>query len=69
MDDLKPCPFCGGLAELFQSNGQVIGHNEYADDVGVKCTGCGVNIALNNYQGYRVSEREDEAIRLWNRRA
>lgn len=51
---LKPCPFCGGQANVIE----YLFHGLY----GVKCQKC----KAETYQFY---ESEEEAIEAWNRRA
>jgi len=53
--ELKPCPFCGGEADLHH-----FGMKTYEID----CTDCGVNFG-NSWGG---SELEDDLIKLWNTR-
>ncbi len=54
--DLKPCPFCGGVAEAKSY------HANYDDKISkIVCTECGVETAL-----YEFLSR---AIEAWNRRA
>lgn len=55
MDELKPCPFCGGMP-------QTVVDDETEEKIGVKCFSCG---------GCIDSEKDtlDEAIEAWNRRA
>ena len=51
---LKPCPFCGGKASVFEMAGLNTGHC-------VQCESCGAGIA-----GF---DTEDEAREAWNTRA
>ena len=50
---LKPCPFCGGTAQMFENHIE-----EYYVDYYVKCPSC-------QAESYR-SETENGAINLWN---
>lgn len=62
MDKLKPCPFCGGEAQLIK--------NEYGDNTGyafVICQDCG-NRAKKFSKSLDFCAVE-EAIEAWNRRA
>ena len=59
MSKLKPCPFCGGEAELVQH--QVVG---YPDDFYVECV---TNECIMSLGGL-CYETEKEAIEAWNRR-
>ena len=54
--ELKPCPFCGGEAEIVDT-GDLYGHCEYS----VSCTSCNCNTDwLTN---------KKEAVQAWNKRA
>ena len=56
MSELKPCPFCGGKAEMLI--------NEYEDsrkEYLVACTECDGMVE-------RWREAEEEAVEQWNRR-
>ena len=51
-NELKPCPFCGGDADLW--------HNEYTNACYIAgCSYCRM---------FAMSDYEDEAIAAWNRR-
>lgn len=57
--ELKPCPFCGGVAELYE-------HKTFINPLAlsgfyIKCQGCKVTTAY-----YKTAK---EAIKKWNRRA
>lgn len=63
MTELKPCPFCGGKAELhlFQ---MYVGDESYA--VNIRCQKCGVEGAVEwKVDGKNFKQR---AIKKWNRR-
>ena len=60
MDELKPCPFCGGKAKLYVHDG-----------VRVLCTKCGAtSMSLEDY--YNGLDIKSNAVRdviaAWNRR-
>lgn len=57
MDELKPCPFCGGTVHRMIGFG---GLNFF------KCTKCGAVVSFDNdyYNAHR-----DEAVNAWNRRS
>lgn len=58
MNELKPCPFCGGEAKVkAYSNGYNIWFRVMCDDCGVAQDGI-----RNGYYG------EEQAIEAWNRR-
>lgn len=56
--ELKPCPFCGGKAEIYQENGTV----------SIGCSQCQCGTAYMS--GASTTEKKIEiATRDWNRRA
>lgn len=60
--ELKPCPFCGGKANLIENH--ICGGKDYSY---VTCESCHVRT-----QQYTVSVRfcpNDEATKAWNRRS
>ena len=58
MAELKPCPFCGGKAEIYKSNGEV----------SVACINCQCGTAY--ITGASTLEVKIEtAVHDWNRRA
>lgn len=62
MNELKPCPFCGGTAKLLC----VTGDYGYAPNIYmVECSYCGATIKKSN--GYR--DLTNSVISSWNRRA
>lgn len=61
MNDLKPCPFCAGKAELKEYRG-FYGYSE--DSYAIKCTRCHAEIKMSI--GY-LNLRE-AVIQAWNRR-
>lgn len=67
LDKLLSC-LCGAKAEYFETQGHTVGHGESANEVGVRCTGCGNNFSLGDYTGYKTDERKAEAAKLWNNR-
>ena len=52
-DKLKPCPFCGGEAEICDDTDLCL-------DVGIVCEKCNLEL---------VQETVERAIKAWNRRA
>lgn len=53
---LKPCPFCGGEAQLHVEN------DIFFIAVVVRCKKCGIS------QPYPKYENDEDAISTWNRR-
>ncbi|WP_407310947.1 Lar family restriction alleviation protein [Desulfosporosinus sp. SB140] len=60
MENLKPCPFCGGKAEIRTY------HRHDEDEYSVWCTSCYKNklISLNTFS----YPNKEDAIATWNRR-
>lgn len=56
--ELKPCPFCGGEAELVHWRNQ----NSWNTEYGIACT-CGILL-----QGAEKTFTKEEAIEAWNTR-
>ena len=65
---LKPCPFCGGEAELYRGSQNHDGH--MVEYVLVRCTNCKAGTRRTEYPAAEpVHPNEDaKAARLWNRR-
>ncbi len=57
MNELKPCPFCGGEARIISHR-----FHELSNTYGVTCKICG----SETRQFYRA---EEDAVNAWNRRA
>ena len=55
MNNLKPCPFCGGEAEIVLDI-------EYKGDNAIECQNCGVLLSV-------CDEDIEPLIEAWNRRA
>ena len=62
MTELKPCPFCGGKAEI-QHTGK---NSEYGECAFVACKECGANSRMVN-KAFKYCA-DDKAIEAWNRR-
>lgn len=58
MAELKPCPFCGGEAEL--SSPRFIPH------AWVACKKCGVSTPTHT--AFTPREAKEQAVNAWNRR-
>ncbi|RLO48221.1 Lar family restriction alleviation protein [Serratia marcescens] len=63
-NELKPCPFCGGHAEM-----QRIG-NEYTKkrSIVVKCTGCRIQLTNSAIMHYGFDFLHQKTVEAWNRR-
>ena len=59
-EELKPCPFCGGEAEVFD-----LQHENAGTYWIVCCKGSSTNCA---YEGHFDKPTREEAISAWNRR-
>lgn len=57
MDELKPCPFCGGDAHLDKAY-------SYFRDIVIYCEGCDVVFTLDD-----CSTTAKQIVDAWNRRA
>lgn len=68
MNELKPCPFCGGEAKIHKST-ECWGHGEYVGYAVVKCCKCfatGMKIYDREMPNNETMERL--AREAWNRR-
>lgn len=61
---LKPCPFCGGTAEMIEAPG-----NAYAGQKNIYRVECKKGIACPGMPGTRGYDTEREAAAAWNTRA
>lgn len=72
MNELKPCPFCGEIAELEKRPLWHGSHGYYGCyEFVIQCKKCGCQIDLDkNDTIYRSEDAaRDNAIEAWNRRA
>ena len=60
--ELKPCPFCGGKAQIWDNAWRVLAKAR----VQIKCRRCGVRTM--EYVGLDWDDTHDLAIAAWNRR-
>lgn len=80
MAELKPCPFCGGKAKIYDyapreySNSSKLAV-DFAVSHTIKCDNCGIGFThesqfgLINGQIVFVENGYEECIKTWNRRA
>lgn len=66
--DLKPCPFCGGKAEMYSSY-QNHGMDGSCRNIVIKCSNCfaSMTFAADRFYGREISTPDDMKNR-WNRR-
>jgi hypothetical protein len=64
MEELKPCPFCGGKAVLTDQEFEIVDENgiRVEKNYGVRCLHCYA-------QSYQFCETKEIASSLWNERA
>lgn len=62
MEELKPCPFCGGEAMLMEHEFVVANGIGVEKNYSVRCLHCYA-------QSYKFCETKEIAISLWDRRA
>ena len=69
--ELLPCAHCGGEAEVYESED----YKKEADhsgasynDIGVRCTECGVHVHQDDYHANDTKGRETRMIAAWNKR-
>ena len=67
MNKLKPCPFCGGAAQI---NKHTVNDGQCHFQSGlVYCTICGCRTSEYIIDGYLgVEDTIDDAVQAWNRR-
>lgn len=68
MKELKPCPFCGGFADL--RHGVAPDGNHIYGVTWIQCFKCGCrtpNLISDGYYG--IFATDDDVIDIWNRRA
>lgn len=72
MEELKPCPFCGGRGKLEESFRAFIG-GETTKVAFVHCRDCNARSGRVKIADYnrtsRSQEASAEAVRLWNNRS
>ena len=75
--ELKPCPFCGGMAN-FETEGNTSNHHKVGFDFKIKCRECGIK-SPKRYRVYfilgmrgqisTIIDERQKAMDDWNRRA
>lgn len=66
MIELKPCPFCGGEAELIESGNDYIGYNKTE----IKCRSCSAKQTHRWIKfKYDYEFVHTKTIEAWNKRA
>ena len=66
-DDLKPCPFCGGDAELdTRQSYRNISTGNLETAIAIYCLGCGVHQSI--CRGDVPDVEPEMVVELWNRR-
>ena len=63
MSELKPCPFCGGKAELTHERDSFLNFAIYS---AIMCSKCGVKSP--RFQQKCATASDEEAAKAWNRR-
>ena len=65
-NELKPCPFCGGSAQV-KSYSKCYGHGNFQEAAFCECTKCGARTKdIADYCG--EADIKTEAKKEWNRR-
>ena len=66
-NELKPCPFCGGVAQLTHKS-ECWGHGMNIDEHFVKCTQCGCKGKTHPAYDKTTAQCITDAIVSWNKR-
>ena len=68
---LKPCPFCGGLAELDTMRAYWGPNTGMGDEVVVNCLSCGSMVAecYADHPGFPRQDVINATVSQWNKRA
>lgn len=66
--ELKPCPFCGGKAEIWMlnENGQSCRNALWAKDLYIKCSTC--HAASDTFEKTIDKNALEQAVSAWNQR-
>ena len=65
MNDLLPCPFCGGAARQVKHSAGIRGTMGYDQWNGISCVACNACIGATDRRFRIVAD----AVAVWNRRA
>jgi Lar family restriction alleviation protein len=63
--ELKPCPFCGGEAEIILVGNSIEGYSK----VDVHCHCCGMGRTYRKLKGMNSNTIRSQVAEKWNRRA
>lgn len=63
--ELKPCPFCGGEAEVILTGNSIAGYRR----VEVRCDTCGMGRTYRIVKGTSSDTIRCQVAKKWNRRA
>lgn len=66
--ELKPCPFCGGKAEIWMlnENGQSCRNAHWAKDIYIECSTC--HAASDTFEKVIDKNALEQAVSAWNQR-
>ena len=65
MITLKPCPFCGGEADVMLTGNSIVGYSKAE----VRCRVCGMGRTYRKVKGMSSDVIRTSIARKWNRRA
>lgn len=79
MTELKPCPFCGSVATIYndgiyepvidpETGAVVDARDEESEGYVIECSNCPAQIVAIKETGESEAELEQRAIKAWNRR-
>jgi Lar family restriction alleviation protein len=64
-NELLPCPFCGGKAEILLVGNSIIGYSKAE----VRCHYCGMGRTYRKIKGMSSDTIRSQLAKKWNRRA
>ena len=62
MSELKPCPFCGGMAKAYYTNNSTTDYHVHANEIA--CQSCHITTGVL----WTDEPERDRAIEIWNLR-